>query len=57
MKRGEEYDTAMLLEHLLTVGYTRVDVVEMPGQVTLRGGIMDVYCAGDGPARPHRLFR
>ena len=43
MKRGEEYDTAMLLEHLLTVGYTRVDVVEMPGQVTLRGGIMDVY--------------
>ena len=33
----------MLLEHLLTVGYTRVDVVEMPGQVTLRGGIMDVY--------------
>ncbi len=43
MKRGEEYDTAMLLDHLLTVGYTRVDVVEMPGQVTLRGGIMDVY--------------
>ena len=43
LKRGEEYDTAMLLEHLLEVGYTRVDVVEMPGQVTLRGGIMDVY--------------
>ncbi len=43
VKTGEEYDTAMLLEHLLTVGYTRVDVVEMPGQVTLRGGIMDVY--------------
>jgi transcription-repair coupling factor (superfamily II helicase) len=43
LKRGEEHDTAMLLEHLLTVGYTRVDVVEMPGQVTLRGGIMDVY--------------
>ena len=43
LKRGEEYDTAMLLDHLLTVGYTRVDVVEMPGQVTLRGGIMDVY--------------
>ncbi|SDF65786.1 transcription-repair coupling factor [Terriglobus roseus] len=43
LKRGEEHDTTMLLEHLLTVGYTRVDVVEMPGQVTLRGGIMDVY--------------
>jgi len=43
LKRGEEYDTEMLLEHLLEVGYTRVDVVEMPGQVTLRGGIMDLY--------------
>ena len=33
----------MLVEHLLSVGYTKVDVVEMPGQVTLRGGILDVY--------------
>ena len=33
----------MLVEHLLSVGYTRVDVVEMPGQVTLRGGILDAY--------------
>ncbi len=52
LKRGEEYDTAMLLDHLLTVGYTRVDVVEMPGQVTLRGGIMDVYAPEmDRPVR------
>jgi transcription-repair coupling factor (superfamily II helicase) len=40
---GEEYLPDMLVEHLLSVGYTRVDVVEMPGQVTLRGGILDVY--------------
>src|SRR3978361_1517298 len=33
----------MLIEHLLSVGYTRVDGVEMPGQVTIRGGIIDVY--------------
>src|SRR5580704_10474644 len=33
----------MLLDHLLSVGYAKVDVVEMPGQVTVRGGIMDVY--------------
>src|SRR5260370_310962 len=33
----------MLVEHLLSVGYTRVDVVEMPGQVTIRGGIIDIY--------------
>ncbi len=43
LKTGEEYMPEMLVEHLLSVGYTRVDVVEMPGQVTLRGGIIDVY--------------
>ncbi|MGA2437484.1 MAG: transcription-repair coupling factor [Acidobacteriaceae bacterium] len=43
LKRGEEVLPEMLVEHLLSVGYTRVDVVEMPGQVTLRGGILDVY--------------
>jgi transcription-repair coupling factor (superfamily II helicase) len=43
LKCGEEYLLDMLVEHLLSVGYTRVDVVEMPGQVTLRGGILDVY--------------
>src|SRR3984957_7126817 len=42
-KRGEECLPDMLVEPLLSVGYTRVDVVEMPGQVTLRGGILDVY--------------
>ena len=53
LKRGEEYDTEMLLAHLLEVGYTRVDVVEMPGQVTLRGGIVDVY--GPEMERPVRI--
>src|SRR5277367_1391359 len=43
LKVGEEYIPDMLVEHLLSVGYTKVDVVEMPGQVTLRGGILDVY--------------
>ncbi|MGD0888293.1 MAG: transcription-repair coupling factor [Acidobacteriaceae bacterium] len=43
LKCGEEYLPEMLVEHLLSVGYTRVDVVEMSGQVTLRGGILDVY--------------
>ena len=33
----------MLVEHLLSVGYSKVDVVEMPGQLALRGGILDVY--------------
>ncbi len=43
LRVGEEHIPDMLLEHLLSVGYTRVDVVEMPGQVTVRGGIVDVY--------------
>ena len=43
LRRGEEHMPEMLIEHLLSVGYTRVDVVEMPGQVTIRGGILDVY--------------
>ena len=29
--------------HLNTVGYSAVDVVEMPGEYALRGGILDVY--------------
>ena len=49
---GEEYMPDMLVEHLLSVGYTKVQVVEMPGQVTLRGGILDVYSPEmDGPVR------
>ncbi len=43
LNKGEEHMPEMLVEHLLSVGYTRVDVVEMPGQVTIRGGIIDVY--------------
>ncbi len=43
LRTGEEYLPDMLVEHCLSVGYTKVDVVEMPGQVTIRGGIIDVY--------------
>ena len=53
LRRGEEHIPEMLLEHLLSVGYTRVDVVEMAGQVTSRGGILDVY--GPEMERPVRI--
>ena len=43
VRRGESLDTDSLLAHLNTVGYTSADVVEMPGQYALRGGILDVY--------------
>src|SRR5215469_3892654 len=53
LRRGEEHIPEMLVEHLISVGYTRVDVVDMPGQVTVRGGILDVY--GPEMERPVRI--
>ena len=43
LRRGESFDLDNLLSHLNTVGYASADVVEMPGQYALRGGILDVY--------------
>jgi transcription-repair coupling factor (superfamily II helicase) len=43
LRRGEEVDVEVLTSHLASVGYTQMDLVEMPGQFTRRGGILDVY--------------
>jgi transcription-repair coupling factor (superfamily II helicase) len=52
IRRGETFDTDALVEHLNTVGYNAADVVEMPGQYALRGGILDVYSPeADRPVR------
>jgi transcription-repair coupling factor (superfamily II helicase) len=52
LKRGEEVDVEVLTGHLASVGYTQMDLVEMPGQFTRRGGIMDVYSPeSDRPVR------
>ena len=52
LRRGEEVDLEVLTAHLGSVGYTQVDLVEMPGQFTRRGGILDVYSAeADRPVR------
>jgi transcription-repair coupling factor (superfamily II helicase) len=52
VRRGETIDTEPLLGHLNTVGYSATDVVEMPGQYALRGGILDVYSPeADRPLR------
>src|SRR4051794_11895645 len=52
VRRGETLDIDSLLRHLNTVGYNSVDVVEMPGEYALRGGILDVYSPeGDRPLR------
>ena len=52
IRRGESFDLESLLAHLNTVGYTSTDVVEMPGQYAVRGGILDVYSPeADRPLR------
>jgi transcription-repair coupling factor (superfamily II helicase) len=52
LKRGEEVDVEVLTGHLASVGYTQMDLVEMPGQFTRRGGILDVYSPeSDRPVR------
>jgi len=52
IRRGESFDLEALLTHLNTVGYTSTDVVEMPGQYAVRGGILDVYSPeADRPLR------
>jgi transcription-repair coupling factor (superfamily II helicase) len=43
LRRSEEVELATLTEHLNTVGYSASDVVEMPGQYAVRGGIFDVF--------------
>jgi len=43
LRKGETVDSDRLVEHLNLVGYAQMDVVEMPGQYAVRGGILDVY--------------
>ena len=43
LRRGEAIEIDPLLRHLKTVGYVATDLVEMPGEYALRGGILDVY--------------
>ncbi|HUX46345.1 MAG TPA: transcription-repair coupling factor, partial [Terracidiphilus sp.] len=52
VRRTEEVDIEVLTAHLASVGYTRMDLVEMPGQFTRRGGILDIYSPeADRPVR------
>ncbi len=52
LRRGDTLDTEALLAHLSAVGYAPADLVEMPGQFALRGGILDVYSPeADRPVR------
>ncbi|HEV3041849.1 MAG TPA: transcription-repair coupling factor [Candidatus Angelobacter sp.] len=43
VRRADSLDIEELVQHLNTVGYSAVDVVEMPGQYAVRGGLLDAY--------------
>ncbi len=52
LRRNDSLDIDALLQHLNVVGYAQTDVVEMPGEYALRGGILDVYSPeADRPVR------
>ena len=52
VRRGEMIESERLLEHLRIVGYSQVDVVDMPGEFAHRGGLIDVYSPeSDRPVR------
>ena len=51
IETGDEFFVEDLLEGLASVGYEKRDPVEMVGQYSLRGGIIDVY----SPEAPHPI--
>ncbi|GAK04872.1 transcription-repair coupling factor [Geomicrobium sp. JCM 19037] len=40
---GEDIEVESFLAHLQAMGYTRVDLVQTPGEFSVRGGIIDIY--------------
>jgi transcription-repair coupling factor (superfamily II helicase) len=51
--RDDELALDELVAHLASVGYERVELVEMPGQYGVRGGIVDVF--SPNALRPVRI--
>ena len=43
---GDSFSMDELINRLIKMGYTRLDVVENPGQFAVRGGITDIYSTG-----------
>lgn len=53
VRKGEVLDQAMLIELLVASGYTRTDTVMEAGEFATRGGIFDLFPAGE--SEPLRL--
>jgi len=56
LKKEKEIDPDKLLDDLINLGYQRVPMVEKPGEVAQRGGIIDLYpLAGETNPKPYRI--
>jgi transcription-repair coupling factor (superfamily II helicase) len=53
LRKGEELPLETIEAHLRSIGYERRDPVEMVGEYSIRGGILDVF--GAESARPLRV--
>jgi len=52
LQRGQKLDLERQLERLITAGYHRAPLAERPGEVSLRGDILDVFAfAAEEPLR------
>ena len=52
LRTGEELPQEVLVEHLVSIGYQRREPVEMVGEFSIRGGIVDIF-----PAEAERPVR
>src|SRR5204862_3722799 len=53
LRKGEQHRLSELIEHLESIGFERVPMVEDVAQFSVRGGIFDIYSFG--MAEPVRL--
>ena len=53
LKIGSVIDRETLITHLLRIGYRRVSAVEIPGEFSVRGGIVDIFSTFE--SEPYRI--
>lgn len=53
LAKGMEMDPELVLEQLVAWGYTRAPMVSVPGEIAMRGDILDIACPGY--SKPVRL--
>ncbi len=53
IKAGDTVDPDAIIQRLVDVGFERTDFVYEPGQLALRGGILDIYSFGN--EKPYRV--